>query len=301
MFKITPFMMSAALAAALAAPAALAAGAALTAREVAEKFDDQFRHPSLSVRFKLSTCRYKVDQTQMSCREKPRETVVENVLKEKGRDVRTVAILREPISDKGIGMLGWQYWDKEKVNDYWLYLPALGKVKRVVSVKDSKDSGSYFGSEFFIEDLESRRLDEYVFKITGEENVKILQGKEYVDHAAYVLEWTPTAGKLGFTSYSRMVTWIDKNNFVLLKGEYYDHDNMLYKRRTIKNLENIHGRWMPREVTMDNLSDRRVTLMRRDAVAIGLDVADEYFVQRTLTDEVFREKYMSGFRAQWKQ
>lgn len=301
MRRVQKYLVLSLFACVLAAPFAALANTALTARQVAEKFDEEFRHPSLSVRFKLSTCRYKLEQAQMRCSEKPRETVVENVLKAKGRDVRTVAMLSEPISDKGIGMLGWQYWDKSKVNDYWLYLPALSKVKRVVSVKDSKDSGSYFGSEFFIEDLEVRRLDDYTFNIIAEESVKILEGKDYVEHPAYVLEWTPLPGKIGTTNYGRMVTWVDKNSFVLLKGEYYDHDKALYKRRTIKNLEQVDGRWMPRQVTMDNLPDRRVTVMKRDAIAIGLDVDDEYFAQRTLTDEVFREKHMSRFRTQWKQ
>ena len=58
---------------------------------------------------------------------------------------------------------------------------------------------------------------------------------------------------------------------------------------------------MPRHVTMDNLPEARVTVMRRDAIAIGLDVDDEVFAQRTLTDEVFREKHMGRYRTQWKQ
>lgn len=281
--------------------AASVAHAALTPREVAQGYDDEFRHPTLSVKFKLSTCRYKVEQSQMQCVEKPRERVVENVLKSYGRDIRSIAILSEPIGDRGIGMLGWQYWDKDKVNDYWMYLPALKKVKRVVSVKDSKDSGSYFGSEFYIEDLESPTLDDYSYKILGEESVKVLEvGKGYVDNPAYMLEWTPTLHKKESTNYGRMVMWIDKARFVLLKADYYDQDGTLYKRRTIKNLEQVDGKWMPRIVTMDNLSEGRVTVMDRQAIAIGLEVDDAYFEQRTLTDEAFRERYLSKFRTRWK-
>ena len=182
-----------------------------------------------------------------------------------------------------------------------MYLPALNKVKRVVSSKDSKDS-SYFGSEFYIEDLEEPRLDEYTYKLLGEENVSVYEtGKGYVESPAYMLEWTPTAKKMETTNYGRMVTWINKNRFVLLKGEYYDHDLALHKRRFIRNLELIDGEWMPKLVTMENVTDSRVTVMDRQALAIGLEVADEYFDQRTLTDEVFREKYLSRFRESWKR
>ncbi len=279
-----------------------AAAQTLTPLQVAEKYDEKLRHPTLSVKFKLSTCKYKVEQSQMRCAEKPRERVVENVVKSYGKDMRTIGILSEPVSDRGIGMLGWQYWDKNKVNDYWIYLPALNKVKRTVSTKDSKDSGAYFGSEFYIEDLEEPRLDEYTYKLLPDETLKVHETeKGVVDVPAYVLEWVPTARKKEFSNYGRMVMWIDKKRFIQLKGEFYDHDQNLHKRRTIKNLEVIDGIWMPRQVTMDNLLERRVTLMDRQALAIGIEVADEYFTQRTLTDEVFREKYLSKFRTFWKQ
>ena len=188
-----------------------------------------------------------------------------------------------------------------KVNDNWLYLPALNKVKRVVSIKDSKDSGSYFGSEFYIEDLEDPRLEDYTYKILGEENVKVLEvGKGYVESPAYILEWMPTNQRKGTTNYGKMVMWVDKKRFILLKGEFYDHDGVLFKRRTIKNLQFVDGNWMPRQVTMDNMTTRRVTVMDRLALAIGMDVDDEYLTQRTLTDHAYRERYLSQFRSLWK-
>ncbi len=274
----------------------------LTASEVAKGYDDEFRHPTLSVQFKLSTCRYKIDQGQMRCTEKPRERVVENVLKAYGLDIRSVAILTEPISDRGIGMLGWQYWDKTKVNDYWMYLPALNKVKRIVSTKDTKDSGSYFGSEFYVEDLEGQRLEEYTYKLFPEEKISVLEtGKGEVESPVYVVEWTPTVSRKSTTNYGRMVMWIDKKRFILMKGEYYDNDNALIKRRTIRNLELVDGKWMPRQVMMDNLVERRVTVMDRLSIAIGLPVDDDYFAQRTLTDEVYRENYLKKFRTYLKK
>ena len=301
MNTLQDFVLLCASACLLMTPASVSAQA-LTARQVAEKYDAESRHPTLTVKFKLSTCKYKIEQSQTRCTEKPRERVVENVLKSYGRDTRSVAILSEPISDRGIGMLGWEYWEKNKVNDYWIYLPALNKVKRVISTKDSKDSGSYFGTEFYIEDLEDPRLDEYTYKILGEEKVAILEaGKGYTENLAYVLEWTPSAQRREASNYARSVTWIDKTRFVLLKSEHYDQDQTLYKRRTIKNLELVDGKWRPRQTTMDNLVERRATVMERQALAIGLEVDDEYFAQRTLTDEVFRERYLSRFRTYWKQ
>jgi hypothetical protein len=275
---------------------------ALTPLQIAQKYDDELRHPALTAKLKLSTCGYKVEQSQMRCTERPRERTVENVAKSYGRDIRTVGILSEPISDRGIGMLGWEYWDKDKVNDYWTYLPALGKVKRILSIKDSADSGSYFGTEFYMEDLEEPRLDEYSFKLLGEESVRILEvGKGYVNTPAYKLEWTPVGRKKETSNYARSVTWIDKERFILLRGEYYDHDGRLHKVRTIKNLQLVDNKWMPRQVTIDNLLTRRVSVMDRQAIALNIEVADEYFSQRALTDQAFRERHLSQFRTLWKE
>jgi hypothetical protein len=286
---------------ALAAPA-LAATEALSAQQVAQKYDDELRHDAVTAKLKLSTCGYKVEQSQMRCTERPRERVVENVAKSYGRDIRSMGVLAEPIGDRGIGMLGWEYWDKDKVNDYWMYLPALGKVKRVLSVKDSADSGSYFGTEFYMEDLEEPRLEEYDIKLLREEKVRVLEaGKGYVEVPAYVLEWVPVGRKKETSNYARSLTWIDKDRFVLLRGEYYDHDGRLNKVRTVKNLQQVNRKWLPRQVTMDNLLTRRVSVMDRQAIALNIPVEDEYLSQRALTDQAFRERYLVKYRAFWKE
>lgn len=271
----------------------------LTPRDVAEKFDHVLRksHNTMMVKFKLGTCKYVVNNDNMKCTEKPRVRVVENVLKYFGNDVRALAILQEPARDKGIGMLGWEYYDNRKNNDNWIYLPALNKVKRVVSSTDSRDSGSYFGSEFYIEDLQWRKLDDYTYKILGEEDVKVLEvGKGYVDRPGYILEWMPTKDRVTVSNYGKLVTWIDKERFILLKADLYDHNQKLFKKRTIKNLQLVDSNWMPRQVTMNNIDTRRVTIMNRERIAFNLEVDNEYFTQRALTDFIFRERYLDNFR-----
>lgn len=283
--------------AALALPMAAAmAEENMTPRQVAEAYDDNTRHPTLAVTFKLESCRYTIQQSQMRCVERPRQRVVENILKSYGRDIRSVAILSEPISDRGIGMLAFEYWDKNKINDYWMYLPALNKVKRVVSNRDAKDSGSYFGTEFYLEDLEDPRLDDYTFRLLPNEDLQVIEQDKVKSVPAYVLEWLPTLKRKENSNYSKTVMWVDRSRFVLLKAEYYDQQGKLIKRRTVRNLDKVNGRWMPRQNLMDNLVDQRITVMTREAAAIGVEVGDEYFTQRTLTDEVFREKFLNQLR-----
>lgn len=278
------------------------AAAEPTPRQIAQQFDHVLRksHVTLTIKFKLSSCRYQQSETAIQCAEKPRVSVLENVVKFYGDDIRSAAIVLEPARDKGIGTLNYEYFDTSKDNATWIYLSALGKVKRIIASRDSGDSGSFFGSEFLIEDLDYRKLDDYSYKILKQEDLRVLEANGYANRPAWVLEWTPTADRARKSQYGRIITWVDKDRHVLLKEQYFDHNGQMFKERTIKNLEQFDHHWMPRQVMMNNLRTNRVSTLDRESIAFDRDVPDEFMTQRTLTDQAFRERYLAQFRSAWK-
>lgn len=271
-------------------------------RQVAEKFDHVLRksHKTLVVKFRLSTCRYAQNGEGVRCAEKPRASVVENVLKFYGDDIRSAAVILEPARDKGIGTLNYEYYDVRKDNAAWIYLSALGKVKRIISNAESEDSGSFFGSEFYIEDLDYRKLNDYSYKILREENVRVHEKTGATNRPTWVLEWTPTAERARKSKYGRVVTWIDRERHVLLKEQYFNHDGRMFKERTIRNLELIDSHWMPRQVIMNNLQTKRVSTIDRESIVFDWNVPDDLLTQRMLTDQAFRERYLGEIRKAWK-
>ena len=297
----TKTLLTALSVATLLSPAAQAAD--LTPRQVADKFDHVLRksHSSMIVKFKLSSCKYRVAKGKMRCTEKPRISVFENILKYFGDDIRSTAITLEPARDRGIGSLTYEFYDINKDNASWIYLSALGKVKRIISSQDSDDSGSFFGSEFAIEDLDWRKLDEYSYKILGEEVLDVPGYDGIEKRPVYILEWMPTDRRKKKSRYGRTVSWIDAERFILLKEDYYDHNLKLIKKRTLKNVQLIDNNWMARDITMNNIAANRVTTMKRLSIAFNVDIADEFLTQRTLTDFAFRERYLSQYRTHWKQ
>lgn len=278
-------------------------GAPFSPYELAVKYDDVLRltHTSLVVKFKLSTCKYRIAKKKMRCAERPRVRVFENVVKYFGRDLRSTALVLEPARDRGIGSLSYEYFDPEKDNFSWIYLSALGKVKRIIASRESEDSGSFFGSEFSIEDFEERRIKEYSFNILGEDTLKV-PGKDGVEtREAWILEWLPDDRRLKKSRYSRTVSWIDKERFILLKEDYYDHDKKHVKQRIMKNIQFIDNNWLARNVTMNNMATSRVSMMQRMEVALNVEINDEFLTQRTLTDFAFRERYLSKYRTYLKK
>jgi hypothetical protein len=186
-----------------------------------EELEDNRRATSNSAlsRMQLSTCKFGVREGKITCAERPRVKSLESVGKGYGaglRDTRSVAILLEPAAERGIGMLSFIYDDGARDNETWLYLSALGRVKRIASGSsdDETEPGSLFGSEFTTEDQDTGKLDEYEINLL-EETVEA--GRE-----VWKIETIPNAERARKSRYSRTVLYVDKERFVELRIEMYD-------------------------------------------------------------------------------
>ncbi len=118
---------------------------ALTGHEIMEKVEDNLRAIADGAfnRIQLSSCRYGVQNGQITCAERPRVKALESVginTGPEGRDTQTVTIIREPVAERGIGMLTYAYDDPAQENETWLYLSALGQVRRIASGASDEDS-----------------------------------------------------------------------------------------------------------------------------------------------------------------
>lgn len=242
-------------------------------------------------RIKLSSCKYTVSNKRIVCTEEARNKLLESIAKNYGdndQDSRSVSIIIDPKKEQGVGMLTYEYGELGKDNDSWIYLPELSKVKRLASSKDSNDNGgSFFGSEFSLEDMEDLKIDEYTFKILGEENYK---GRD-----TWVIEYTPTPERAKKSKYSKTVSWIDKERYISLKKNLYvrgDH----YKQLTMSNVEKIDDVWVARKLTMNNLDTKTISIMKMVSVAFNQEVSDEFLTPRTLEDYTFRERNLTRLR-----
>ncbi|MDG2339165.1 MAG: outer membrane lipoprotein-sorting protein [Gammaproteobacteria bacterium] len=125
----------------------------LSAREIMEELEDNRRATSNSAlsRMQLSTCKFGVREGKITCAERPRVKSLESVGKGYGtdlRDTRSVAILLEPAAERGIGMLSFIYDDGARDNETWLYLSALGRVKRIASGSSDEEPDPGPGSSY---------------------------------------------------------------------------------------------------------------------------------------------------------
>lgn len=268
----------------------------MTALEIMQKTDDMRLQSSDSSfnKMKLTSCKYGVKNGKVKCVEKPRIKTLESVSISQDKDTKSVMIVLEPSSEKGIGMLSYSYDDPEKDNETWLYLSALGKVKRIASSNsdDDSESASLFGSEFSTEDQETGKLEEYSWKILEETKVS---GRD-----VWKIESIPNPKRAKNSAYAKTIMYIDKERFVGLKYEMYDQYDKQIRQMTTSKVEKINDVWMARSLTMYNKVSNRLSNMAILDINLGIDVSESFLTQRTLTDVAYRESELSNLRKQIK-
>ena len=180
---------------------------AATALEIMQRVDRLQREvadQTLSLS-RLSSCDFAVKNKQVACTEEPRVKVIESLSRQLGeakKDSQSISIILEPARERGIGMLTYSYDDSSKDTESWLYLSALGKVKRMASGSgEDQEPVSLFGSEFSTEDMENGKTDEYEYSI--------VQEGEYQNTQVWVIEAKPKPVRLRKTHYSKLILWIE--------------------------------------------------------------------------------------------
>jgi len=266
-------------------------------RQILEQVEDNMRAVSDAAfnRIQLSSCRFGLQNSQITCAERPRIKALESVSINTGadnRDTQSISIVLEPAAERGIGMLSYSYDDADRDNETWLYLSALGQVKRIASGNsdDDSESASLFGSEFTTEDQDTGKLEEY--------EINILESGTESGREVWVIETIPNAERARKTRYARTVQYIDKERFVVLRADMYDRQGREIKRLMASRIEQVNGVWTARSLTMMNLVANRLSNMAILEINTGIDVPETFLTPRTLTDVAFREAELSRIRAQ---
>ena len=273
------------------------AQAEMTAREIVQKMNDnQLLTTNSSFNLlQLTSCKYGTHNGKLKCVEKPRIKLLESAqinLGADNKDSQSITIILEPANEKGIGMLTYTYDASDQDNETWLYLSALGKVKRIASGRDDEDTEptSVFGSEISTEDQETGKLDHYTYKI--------LQSGNYKGRPVAVIESLPTIEGAKHTRYGKLRTWVDRERFISLKIQMFDKHGNAIKHVSAAKVEQINGIWLARSVTFKNLVSQRLTNMNIKTINFGLNIDVKFLTQRALTDQGFRQRHLQTLREQ---
>ena len=180
---------------------------------------------------------------------------------------KSLIVFDAPADIDGTALLTFSH--KSGDDDQWLYLPALKRVKRISS---SNKSGPFVGSEFAYEDISSQEVEEYTYKLVGEEE---LDGR-----AMFVVEQYPVDPKSGYT---RQVAWIDQEEFRNFKVDFYDRKDALLKTLTYEDYElHLDEYWRPGYMLMVNHQTGKSTELHWSEYRFQVGLEDADFNRATL-------------------
>ena len=195
---------------------------------------------------------------------KTRESSIRSISADDSR--KQIIWFLAPADDKGVAFLKIEHADKD--DEMRLWLPAFKKVRRISS---KKKADSFMGSDLSYEDMTSRELDEYTYKILGD---KVVDGID-----CHILESTPKAGVT--RTYKRFVTYVSKADLVSILDEAYDTQDKLLKRREMK-FRKDKGYDLPTEIFVENVqkgSNTRLTFTEQE---VDTGVKEDLFQEKNL-------------------
>jgi len=268
------------------------ASAAMSAREIVQKMLDRDDGRSSYSQNQLMSCRYKLNKGQYKCSSKPRVKLSEGISKdsgESGKDTINLSLIIKPASEKGMAFLQHDFDDEAKDSEQWMYLPAMKKLKRIVSeTDDGPKTGTLFGSEIAYEDIEKRHINDATYELLGEEMLN--------KRKLWKIKATPTPEQARKSSYAYTISWIDQERLMASKFELYDRQGKLKKTFLEQKVENRNGIWVARQMMVINHSNQRMSLMRISKIKLNIDIPDALLGTRALNDASYRESQLRPIR-----
>ncbi len=154
-------------------------------------------------------------------------------------------------------------------NDIWLYSPRTQRVRKIAS---NQKNQSVNNSDFSFEDISTgdRRKDY---------SCNLLADKRINGTDCFTIEMKP---KKNGISYSRIVYYVDKSNYLPVEGEYFDESGNLWKKLYMKNPSKTGKYWNAESVEMHNILKGSKTIMKTLKVEYDIELDKELFGERNL-------------------
>jgi len=172
-----------------------------------------------------------------------------------------------PKDIKGTSFLVWEHEGRD--NERFLYLPALGRIRRIATREKDEN---FAGTDFSYEDISGRKLEDYTYQLIEEET--IYEGKNFYLLASYPKEKG--------SRYPKILSWVRKDNFVTIKAQYYNKKGEVEKTHKVLRLEKIDGIWTAIELSMENHKTSRKTFIKVKEVQYNIGIPSRRFERRGL-------------------
>ncbi len=185
-----------------------------------------------------------------------------------GSHGRSRAVLRflAPAEVKGVALLILNY--PERASDQWMWTPALQRERRI-ALQDR--STRFFGTDFSFEDLEERDVNQYEYRLLGEQSID--------GAACWRIESVPSEKKI--SQYTRSEVWIRKDTYAFAQVESYLKSEVV-RRLKYGDFVQVQGIWTGRRLEMNDLRRQSRTVLTLEKLEYNVPLKEDDFTLQAL-------------------
>jgi Outer membrane lipoprotein-sorting protein len=178
------------------------------------------------------------------------------------------AILRftAPAEVKGVALLIVNHPDR--ASDQWMWTPALERDRRI-ALQDR--STRFFGTDFSFEDLEERDVNQFDYKLAGEET--------FDGQPCWKIESKPKESKS--SQYTSSVLLIRKDNYVVIQIDNFSKDKLV-RRIHYTDVQQQDGIWVGRTMEVQDSNRDSRTVMKLEKLQYNIPMKEESFTLEAL-------------------
>ena len=173
-----------------------------------------------------------------------------------------------PQDIRGTAFLVWEH--PHGSDERFLFLPALGRVRRIVG---AETQDSFVGSDFSYEDIGGREFDDYTYTMIDR------NASDAAKQPAYRIESRTRDPQAKFP---RVVSTVRKDSFVVVHADIYNRRDERHKTYEVRRLERVQNIWTLTDVMMGNLLDKTRTEMTATKVEYNVGLTEADFSRREL-------------------
>ena len=191
------------------------------------------------------------------------DRLIDQYSKDGPKGSRTVIVFQRPESVAGTRFLTME--NPGSPDDRWIFLPALGKVRRMAA---SEGSGSFMGTDFSYDDISSASRD------AGLDTHTLLREETLGGTVCHVIQSVP---KDSSYQYSKMIQWIAKDSLITMKIELYDRRGTMVKIAEMSGIKDVQGRLTVTETKISTLAAGTSTTIMMDIVKYDDPIPESVF------------------------
>ena len=180
-----------------------------------------------------------------------------------------------PNDIKGTGFLVREHPSAD--DERFLYLPALGRVRRIAGGEKQE---SFVGSDLSYEDIGGRDVADYTYAFTDPNAT--WTAPDGSNHLAWALE---SRAKDGAADYPRSVSIVRKDNFIVVHADTYNPRNERAKVFDVTRLDRVDGIWTVLSMVVVNERDKTRTELDTSSIRYNVGLTEKDFTRRQLEQD----------------